>query len=41
MSNKERKQVNTILSDYDGTLYPTIAVRDGISNGILFIEDHT
>src|SRR5919108_4813260 len=28
----ERKQVNAILSDYDGTLYPTIAIRDDSSN---------
>ena len=34
MSNMKRKQVNAILSDYDGTLCPTTAVRDDISNGI-------
>jgi HAD superfamily hydrolase (TIGR01484 family) len=30
----KRKQVNAILSDYDGTLCPTTAVRGNISNGI-------
>jgi trehalose-6-phosphatase len=30
--NMERKQVNAILSDYDGTLYPTTAIRDDSSN---------
>jgi HAD superfamily hydrolase (TIGR01484 family) len=34
MSNMKRKQVNAILSDYDGTLCPTTAVRGNISNGI-------
>ena len=34
MSNMKRKQVNAILSDYDGTLCPTTAVRDNISNGM-------
>jgi trehalose-6-phosphatase len=31
MSNMERKQVNAILSDYDGTLCSTTSVRDNIS----------
>jgi HAD superfamily hydrolase (TIGR01484 family) len=30
----KRKQVNLILSDYDGTLCPTTAVKGNISNGI-------
>jgi HAD superfamily hydrolase (TIGR01484 family) len=30
----KRKQVNAILSDYDGTLCPTTAVRGNISNGM-------
>jgi hypothetical protein len=34
MSNMKRKQVNAILSDYDGTLCSTTAVRGSISNGI-------
>jgi hydroxymethylpyrimidine pyrophosphatase-like HAD family hydrolase len=34
ISNMKRKQVNAILSDYDGTLCPTTAVRGNISNGI-------
>jgi HAD superfamily hydrolase (TIGR01484 family) len=32
--NMERKQVDAILSDYDGTLCPTAVVRDNISNGV-------
>ena len=34
MSIMKRKQVNAILSDYDGTLCPTTAVRGNISNGL-------
>jgi HAD superfamily hydrolase (TIGR01484 family) len=34
MSSMKRKQVNLILSDYDGTLCPTTAVKGNISNGI-------
>jgi hypothetical protein len=34
MSNMKRKRVNVILSDYDGTLCPTTAVKGYISNGI-------
>jgi hydroxymethylpyrimidine pyrophosphatase-like HAD family hydrolase len=34
MSNMKRKQVNAILSDYDGTLCPTTAVRGNTNNGI-------
>jgi hydroxymethylpyrimidine pyrophosphatase-like HAD family hydrolase len=34
MSNMKRKPVNTILSDYDGTLCSTTAVRSNISNDI-------
>ena len=34
MSNMKGEQVNAILSDYDGTLCPTTAVRGNISNGI-------
>jgi hypothetical protein len=34
MSDMKRKQVNAILSDYDGTLCPTTAVRGDTSSGI-------
>jgi HAD superfamily hydrolase (TIGR01484 family) len=34
MSDMKRKQVNAILSDYDGTLCPTSAVRGDTSSGI-------
>jgi trehalose-6-phosphatase len=33
-SKMKRKQVNAILSDYDGTLCPTTAVKGNTSNGI-------
>ena len=34
MSSMKRKQVNLILSDYDGTLCPTTVVKGNINNGI-------
>jgi hypothetical protein len=39
MSNMKRKQVNAILSDYDGTLCPTTSVSEDGSDSVGMIPN--